>query len=54
MSGLVSLPDLISAIRGQIPKDKCDLLEELVQRLQNREIHLNRRAPRRRARARPR
>ena len=42
MSGSVSLPDLIKAIRGQIPKDKCDQLEELVQRLQNREVHLNR------------
>eukprot|EP00302_Diacronema_sp_CCMP2436_P047533 CAMPEP_0180109826 /NCGR_PEP_ID=MMETSP0985-20121206/34697_1 /TAXON_ID=483367 /ORGANISM="non described non described, Strain CCMP 2436" /LENGTH=115 /DNA_ID=CAMNT_0022047771 /DNA_START=59 /DNA_END=403 /DNA_ORIENTATION=+ len=42
MSGSVSLPDLIGAIRGQIPKDKCNLLEELVQRLQNREVHLNR------------
>ena len=32
----VSLPDLIRAIRGQIPEEKCNLLEELVQRLQRR------------------
>ena len=38
----VSLPDLIRAIRGQIPNEKCDLLEELVQKLQRREVRLNR------------
>ena len=38
----VSLPDLISAIRGQIPNEKCNLLEELVQKLQRREVRLNR------------
>ena len=26
----------------QIPNDKCDLLEELVQKLQKREVRLNR------------
>mmetsp|Transcript_30805 Transcript_30805/g.80137 ORF Transcript_30805/g.80137 Transcript_30805/m.80137 type:complete len:1263 (+) Transcript_30805:33-3821(+) len=38
----VSLPDLIRAIRGQIPNEKCDLLEDLVQKLQQRELRLNR------------
>ena len=38
----VSLPDLIRAIRGQIPNEKCNLLEELVQKLQRREVRLNR------------
>jgi len=42
MAGSVSLPDLIKAIRGQIPADKCDLLEDLVQKLQKREVRLNR------------
>ena len=38
----VSLPDLIRAIRGMIPTEKCNLLEELVQKLQRREVRLNR------------
>ena len=38
----VSLPELIIAIRGQIPDEKCDLLEGLVQKLQKRELRLNR------------
>ena len=38
----VSLPELIRAIRGQIPNEKCDLLEDLVQKLQRRELRLNR------------
>jgi len=42
MAGSVSLPDLIKAIRGQIPNDKCDLLEDLVQKLQKRQVRLNR------------
>ena len=42
MSGSVSLPELIHAIRGQIPNEKCYLLEDLVQKLQKREVRLNR------------
>ena len=38
----VSLPDLIRAIRGMIPTEKCNLLEDLVQKLQRREVRLNR------------
>jgi hypothetical protein len=41
-SASVSLPELIIAIRGQIPEGKCDLLEDLVQKLQKRELRLNR------------
>jgi hypothetical protein len=41
-SGSVSLPELIIAIRGKIPDEKCDLLEDLVQKLQKRELRLNR------------
>ena len=41
-SASVSLPELIRAIRGQIPNEKCDLLEDLVQKLQKRELRLNR------------
>ena len=41
-SASVSLAELIIAIRGKIPDEKCDLLEDLVQKLQKRELRLNR------------
>jgi hypothetical protein len=41
-SASMSLPELIRAIRGQIPDKKCDLLEDLVLKLQKRELRLNR------------
>jgi hypothetical protein len=38
----VRLPELIRAIRGQIPNEKCDMLEDLDRKLQKRELRLNR------------
>ena len=35
-------PDLIRAMRGQVPEDTCNRLEDLVDKLQRRELRLNR------------
>ena len=39
---LVATILLFAVFVSQIPNDKCDLLEELVQKLQRREVRLNR------------